>query len=161
MLSTASLFSMASRFKHGGSMTPEYWVWVNLNRRCHYSTHPSFKDYGARGITVYEPWRNNFTAFIGYVGKRPSEEHTIERINNERGYEPGNVKWATHAEQMRNTRATHYVEIDGERLTITDWAKKKGFHQSTISHRIQRGMSERDAILTPPRFSGRRASKKP
>jgi hypothetical protein len=152
---------MASRSKHGGSTLPEYWVWVNLNRRCHYEKHPGFKDYGARGITVWQPWRKSFALFIAYVGRRPSAQYSIERIDNSKGYEPGNVKWATRDEQMRNTRQSHYVEIDGERLTITDWATKKGLHQSTISHRIKRGMSERDAILTAPRFSGRRASVKP
>jgi len=70
------------------------------------------------------------------------------------------VKWATHGEQMRNTRQNHWIEIDGVRKLITDWATEVGIHQTTIAHRIARGMSERDAVMTPARFGGRRASRR-
>lgn len=131
-----------------------------MNARCHRPHHPSFQYYGGRGIAVCKEWRRDFTAFFDYVGERPSPKHSIERIDNSRGYEPGNVRWATRAEQMRNTRGNHWIEIDGVRKLITEWAEEKGIDQTTLSHRIARGMSERDAVMTPPREGGRRMSKK-
>jgi len=142
------------------SESPEFWAWVNMLRRCLYKKHPSFKSYGARGITVHAPWIAGFAAFLADVGKRPSKAHSLERINNNKGYEPGNVKWATRKEQMTNTRSNHWIEIDGEKNTLRGWAQLKDIHETTIIHRIERGMSERDAVLTPPRLGGRRATKK-
>ena len=146
--------------KHGRSRTPEFWAWVNMLRRCHYPKHPNFASYGGRGITVCAEWRSSFAAFYSHIGPRPNAKHSIERIDNQAGYEPGNVKWATRAEQMRNTRANHWIEIDGQVKTVSDWAKACGIHFTTVHHRIARGMSERDAVLAPPRFGGRRASRR-
>ncbi len=143
--------------KHGKCATPEYTVWVNLRRRCNEPGHPSFARYGGRGIKMCAEWMS-FKRFFSDVGPRPSSLHSIDRINNEGNYEPGNVRWATQSQQMSNTRATHFIEIDGIRQTVTEWAKQKGIAQSTISHRIARGMSETDAVMTSPRFGGRRVT---
>lgn len=121
---------------------------------------PSFYRYGGRGITVCQEWAGSFEDFYRHVGPRPSAEHSIDRIDNERGYEPGNVRWATKVEQSHNRRGLHTIEVDGKVQTITDWAREKGIHFSTISHRIARGMSERDAVMTPPRDGGRRMSRR-
>lgn len=140
--------------------TPEKFAWRAMNARCHNPNHQNYKNYGARGIFVCPEWRNDYQAFLNHVGKRPSARHSIERMNNHLGYEPGNVKWATRDEQMRNQRGNHRITIDGVTKLITDWAKAKGLHQTTIAHRIARGMSERDAVMAPPRESGRRTSKR-
>lgn len=129
-----------------------------MNARCHKPHHPSYRWYGARGISVCEEWRTSFPSFLKHVGPRPSSRHSIERINNHVGYEPGNVKWATKEEQMRNQRGNHSITVGAVTKLITDWAKDKGLHQTTISHRIARGMSEQEAVLTPPREGGRRMS---
>lgn len=145
--------------KHGMSKSPEYAVWANITNRCLRPTNPNYKHYGERGIGLYPPWRD-FREFYAYVGDRPTEAHTIERIDNEKGYEPGNVKWATRKEQMRNTRASNLIAIDGVCKNITDWAEENDLHYTTVIHRMKRGMNARDAIFTPARFGGRRASKR-
>jgi len=88
----------------GGKWTPEYRAWVSLKTRCKYAHRKDFKWYGARGITVCPEWQNDFAAFLKEIGPRPSPKHSVDRINNDTGYEPGNVRWATALEQRHNTR---------------------------------------------------------
>jgi len=148
------------KITHNKSHSAEYDAWANMTGRCENPKHPNHKDYGARGIRVFRGWlgRGGFARWLAHIGERPTASHTLERIDNSRGYEPGNIAWVTRDAQMRNTRATHFIEIDGARKTITDWASEKGISPTTIHHRIERGMSEREAVLTPARFGGRRAS---
>lgn len=88
----------------GGKWTPEYRAWVSLNTRCKYAHRKDFKWYGARGITVCPEWQKDFAAFLREIGPRPSPKHSVDRINNDMGYEPGNVRWATRSQQIRNSR---------------------------------------------------------
>lgn len=95
--------------KHGeaakGQWTPEYRAWINMNTRCHNPNATRYKDWGGRGIIVCEEWRDDYPAFLAYVGRRPSPEHSIDRFPDPDGnYEPGNVRWATHIEQRLNQR---------------------------------------------------------
>jgi hypothetical protein len=89
--------------------TPEYNAWVSLNQRCKNPKNPRWKDYGGRGVTVCARWRDSFEAFLADMGPRPSSEHSIDRINNDGNYEPGNVRWATRAEQYANRRPASKV----------------------------------------------------
>ena len=147
---------------HGLCKSPEYAAWANITNRCLRPKHPSYERYGGRGITLFSGWvgRGGFARFFAYVGARPTPEHTIERIDNNRGYEPDNVKWATHKEQMNNTSQNHWITIDGVTKTLRQWASENDIHETTVIHRLDRGMSEREAIFTPARFGGRRATKK-
>src|SRR5690606_10320984 len=86
----------------GGKASPEYNTWVHMIQRCHNPKNKDYKNYGGRGIEVCELWRDSFEAFLLMVGKRPTAQHTIERIDTNKGYEPGNVKWATRFEQNQN-----------------------------------------------------------
>lgn len=88
---------------HGQSKTKFYSVWLQMIGRCHRADHPSFKDYGARGISVCERWRGSFEAFADDMGPRP-DGLSIERKDNDGNYEPSNCKWATAAEQSANRR---------------------------------------------------------
>lgn len=93
------------RFKtHGWKGKPEHYTWAAMISRCTNPSHPAFKNYGGRGISVCDEWRRDFSAFIEHIGPRPSNDHSLDRIDNERGYEPGNVRWATRGEQAKNRR---------------------------------------------------------
>lgn len=117
-----------------------------MKERCLNPNHPSYHRYGGRGITVCQEWKDSFRAFFRDVGPRPSDDHTIERIDNNKGYFKENCKWATRREQASNTRRNVYHEHDGQVETQTGWARKTGINQVTISQRIKRGWSVEDAL---------------
>ena len=93
--------------KHGLSHVPEYTAWKGMIYRCYKPKNKRYNDWGGRGISVVEKWRdtnNGFINFLNYIGYRPSKEHSIDRINPNGNYEPGNVRWATKTEQAINRR---------------------------------------------------------
>lgn len=89
---------------HGLSALPEYKTWCGMKDRCHNPNNKHFDIYGGRGITVCPEWRDDFAAFFSHIGPRPSPDLSIDRIDVNRGYEPGNVRWATASMQARNRR---------------------------------------------------------
>jgi hypothetical protein len=91
------------RLTHGQSYTPEYAAWHNMIQRCTRPNHAAWKDYGGRGISVCDEWMASFEVFIAHVGPRP-DGMSIDRINNDGNYEPGNVRWATKRTQSNNQR---------------------------------------------------------
>lgn len=99
--------------KHGLSGTPEYRAWKNIIYRCTNPEHVHYRHYGGRGITVCEEWLKNPASFIDYMGPRPSLHHSVGRIKNDRGYEPGNVRWETPAQQGINMRSKHVGDTAG------------------------------------------------
>jgi hypothetical protein len=92
--------------KHGdarrGALSAVNNIWRSAKDRCHNPRHLKYHLYGGRGIFMCEEWRNDFAAFRDHLGPRPSPKHSVDRIDNDRGYEPGNVRWATQKEQMQN-----------------------------------------------------------
>jgi hypothetical protein len=100
------------KFSSGISKDPAYSCWENMVQRCTNIKAESWKDYGGRGITVYPPWIRDFRKFAKCIGPRPNKDYSIDRIDNSRGYEPGNVRWATYKEQSANKRC-HKVNGDG------------------------------------------------
>jgi len=92
--------------KHGMTNTPEFRSWIGMKSRCYYPAEPSYKHYGGRGIRVAPEWLldNGFINFFNHVGPRLSNKHSLDRINVNKNYEPGNVRWATQEEQSNNRR---------------------------------------------------------
>jgi hypothetical protein len=90
--------------QNGGPHAPEYRVWHGMICRCELRSDKKYADYGGRGITVCKRWRSDYRNFLADMGRRPSPKHSIDRIDNDRGYYPGNCRWATLSEQNLNRR---------------------------------------------------------
>lgn len=107
-------------------------------QRCTNKNRPDFASYGGRGITVCEKWRASFAAFLADMGEKP-EGTSLDRINNNRGYEPGNCRWATKHQQMQNTRGTRLLTFNGETMGINAWAHRLGINKESLRGRFKRG----------------------
>lgn len=94
----------AATTKHGWSGTSEYSAWLAMRKRCNDPNNKAYRNYGARGIKVCAEWQDDFEAFLAHVGPKPSPDLSIDRIDNDKGYEPGNVRWADRSTQSRNRR---------------------------------------------------------
>lgn len=138
---------------HGFSHLPEYAAWKNLIARCHNLQHEHYKYYGARGITVSEEWRYSFEKFYSDMGPRPSEEHSIDRQDNDFGYCKENCRWATQEEQANNKRSNIVFTFDNESLTLAEWAKKLSMNYDTLRTRLKRGWPFEEAICKKKRYS--------
>lgn len=138
-----------SRLTHGGSRSVEYDAWWNMKERCNNPLNIGYKNYGARGIIVCNEWINSFETFIKDMGNKPSPVHSIDRINVNKNYEPGNCRWATNKEQMRNRTDTRYIEYNGEKLCVAEWAEKLNINYDTLHSRIQRGRLSIEDCLSP------------
>lgn len=114
---TRNIASSKRATKHGFFGTKVYRSWMNIKRRCLDSKYPSYKDYGAKGVTMYEPWVNDIQKFVDHIGHAPSEEHSIDRIDNSKGYEPGNIRWADKWQQANNKTNNVKVKFQGIEFT--------------------------------------------
>ena len=117
-------------------------------RRCHSSRDKDYANYGGRGIRVCERWRI-FENFFEDMGERPSDEHSIDRIDNAKGYEPGNVRWATTAEQLRNYSRNVVITLGDKSACLEDWATELGISPMTLKWRLKHHPVE--VALTPGR----------
>lgn len=134
------------RSSHGMYKSPEYKTWDNMITRCTRPSHKHYKHYGGRGIYICSEWRKSFLAFYSYVGPKPTPKHTIERIDSNLGYEPGNVKWATSKEQGRNTSRNVLLTVNGTTKTKAEWAEELGINYSTVNNRLWQGKSLEEAL---------------
>lgn len=133
------------------TQTPEYNAWSQMKARCYNVKNKKFHLYGGRGITVCEAWRDSFKTFLSDVGRRPSRLHSLERLDNSRGYSPENVAWKTDHDQTRNTRRNIVLKHDGKVMVLRDWALASGINYYTLRHRINAGWPLAKALTTPPR----------
>ena len=139
---------MARPITHGLSGTPEYDAWRHMKDRCFNPNHKAYSNYGDRGITVCDRWKNSFQNFLADMGSRLTAKHSLDRIDNDGDYSAENCKWYTKAEQDNNRRSNRLITIDDVTLTITQWENKMGFKRMTIQNRLNRGWSEYDAVMT-------------
>lgn len=139
--------------KHGqaktNSRTPFYSIWLSMIRRCTNVKASDYPRYGGRGIKVCHEWLTSFITFrndiLASIGGRPSDKHGIDRKENNRGYEPGNVRWATQKEQSRNRCTNHWITFNGETLCATDWALRLGITYGALKMRL-RNRSEEEVL---------------
>jgi hypothetical protein len=128
---------------------------MGMRRRCLNPLDPAWHAYGGRGITICDAWAKSFPAFYADMGARPSMRHTIDRIDNDRGYEPGNCRWATMAEQNTNRRDIRWIAFAGRSMPITHWARELGVDAKTLDRRLAKGMSL-DAAMSSTKYLKRR-----
>ena len=117
---------------HHQSDLPEHDVWRQMKHRCKNATCQAYPRYGGRGIEVCDAWKNSFETFIADMGLRPSDGHTIDRIDVNGDYEPSNCRWATRQEQMYNIRTNREVEFRSVKKCIAAWAKHFNKHPSPL-----------------------------
>lgn len=134
------------RLKHGMASPairpPEYIAWLSMRARCTNPHNPRYGSYGARGIRVCDRW-DDFDLFMADMGKRPTSEHSIDRIDNDGNYEPANCRWATRKEQSHNKSTNRWIEWDGRRMLLREWATELGIHESTLIVRLRRSSLDR------------------
>jgi hypothetical protein len=136
------------RHQVGGKLSPEYRAWANMLTRCRNLRTRNWAYYGARGITVCDRWKT-FENFLADMGRRPSHEHSLDRIDNAKGYFPGNVRWATRKEQANNKSNNRLITFQGETLTQAQWAEKRGIDSKTLHQRLANGWSIGRALSQP------------
>ncbi len=132
--------------KHGHANSLEYRIWGTMIARCDKPDHISYPDYGAKGVTVCERWRNSVADFINDMGPRPSRKHSIDRIDSAGNYEPSNCRWASPKEQSRNTSRNRFITHNGETLTLAEWGERAGVRAGLIGSRLKAGWPMEDAL---------------
>lgn len=155
---------MASRYRthgEGWNRTPEYQCWANIQFRCSENADAAdFRNYYLRGIRVCEAWQRSYEAFLSDMGRRPGPEYSIDRIDNDGGYEPGNCRWAKLEIQSVNKRTTCLVDYHGERLAFKRaWEKSERVVSYGTAHsRYWRSSWPAEAAIDTPRIvvDGRR-----
>ena len=131
------------RSSPGSSRRPEYKTWGSMIQRCYNPSCSRFGDYGARGITVCARWRDSFDAFLEDMGPRP-KGHSLDRIDNSKGYQPDNCRWATITTQNNNRRSCVYITHDNRTLTLAQWAEVTGISYLALHDRHRAGKTGDD-----------------
>lgn len=127
--------------RHGGTVrgvrSPTYITWQSMLLRCYNPSTNGFENYGGRGIKVCPEW-HEFSRFLADMGERP-DGLTLDRIDTDDDYRPGNCRWATLSTQKRNMRNAAIIEFNGESHTAAEWGRILGTHRNNILRRFKRG----------------------
>lgn len=124
---------------HGKTKTREYQAWVDMIRRCYDPRRRNYADYGGKGVTVCDRWRESSSNFLNDMGPAPSNEHSLDRIDPTGNYEPSNCRWATVAEQNRNRRDTRKLVFRGQQLCAAEFARICRRDRHTVYRWLDRG----------------------
>lgn len=125
--------------QHGKRNTAEYKIWIGMKQRCKKGKTREQKSYKLKKILVCEKWQKSFESFFADVGPRPSPKHSLDRIDNSKGYFPGNVRWASASEQQRNKDVSVFVTNGIEKMHINDVALRLGISRGAAHLRLKRG----------------------
>lgn len=134
--------------KHGGHGSLTYSRWKSMNQRCYTKTADAYYRYGGRGITVCDEW-HDFAAFLRDMGECPSADMTLDRIDNNLGYQPGNCRWASKADQSKNRSICKQITFQGRTMIASDWAKELGMTPNNLLMRLRLGWSIERALTQP------------
>lgn len=132
------------------SSSAEYSIWKGMIARCTLPETKGYKNYGGRGICIHDGWMgypDGFNRFVHHIGERPSTAHSVDRINVDGNYEPGNVRWATSSEQARNRRTNKFFIHKGQRICHADLAQELGITPQSLQKRMRRWPIEK--IIAP------------
>lgn len=146
---------------HGLHGTPEYRILYAIHTRCTNKNIINYRNYGGRGISICDRWfigdgvKSHIECFIDDMGLRPSKKHSIDRIDNDGDYAPGNCRWVTSKEQARNQRTNVNITYNNETMCLNDWAKKTGIERRTLAYRIKSGWETSDALTRPVHFGNK------
>ena len=139
-----------ANLKHGQARdyarSKEYMAWRAMKARCLNQNHSHFKYYGGAGVTICPEWTQDFIAFLNHIGPMPSPGLTVDRIDGTKDYQPGNIKWSTRREQVRNRRNNVYVDFGGQRVLARDIALQHGIWPQVLLRRIRRGQPVAEAV---------------
>ena len=130
------------RVKHGGEKTRLYKIWHNMKTRCFNPNSHAFQDYGGRGITVCEEWRDNFASFRDWAFENGYDENaerglfTLDRIDNNGPYSPENCRWESSKAQANNRRSNHLITCRGETHTLSEWSDITGIPYPVLRNRL-------------------------
>lgn len=147
------------QYKHGLYKHPIHKIWDGMKYRCNNPNATHYKHYGGRGIKVCDKWNNDFEAFYRDMIDTYKEGLTIERKDVNGDYSPENCVWATMEEQSHNRRNTRYMTVFGEKMSIAQAAKKYNINYGTLHGRLERGISDEDAVTLPIRNIGQEKRK--
>lgn len=136
---------------HGLSKTPEYRSYKCMIERCYGDKAASSARYKEQGVTVCDEWKNSFVQFLKDMGPKPTPLHTIDRVNNDKGYSPDNCRWASKKEQATNRRNTKIVIINGVADTYGGHSEREGVCKHTIKRRFEAGLPD-EMVLSKKKF---------
>lgn len=150
--SCGCLFKEGNNKKHGHSTTIKiskiYRAWDHMVSRCTNPNNIGYHNYGDRGIRVCERWMK-FENFLEDMGEPPTQEHSIDRINNDGNYCKENCRWATNKQQSRNTSRNHLITHKEKTQCLIEWAEEFNIHKNTLSYRLRKGWPIEKALITP------------
>lgn len=143
---------------HGMTRTPEWIAWIAMHDRCTRKAHPAYHHYGGRGITVCERWKT-FENFLEDMGLRPEGRYTLDRTDNDKGYDPDNCRWATYTEQENNRRGNRMATINGVTKSVSSFAHEYGEKPVRVFHRLYMGWTIEEALTPSTRKKPSRGKK--
>lgn len=142
------------RTTHGlAASIPEYKTWLSMRGRCLNPNNRQYPNYAGRGIRICPEW-DDFAVFYRDMGPKPTPVHSIDRIDNDGPYSPGNCRWATPTQQARNRRITRTLTFQGETRPIGEWAEIIGVSYDRLYSRLEEGWTAERALTEPFRTMG-------
>lgn len=149
-MSSKNVGTTNPNYKHGLKNTRLFSIWSNMKTRCYNSNATHFKYYGNKGIKICEEWRDNFKNFYHWSMENGySDDLTLDRIDVNGNYEPGNCRWATAKEQANNTTRNVIISINGESKTLMEWCEYYEINYKTVRDRLKRGWLIEKALKYP------------